>query len=276
MKADDVVNLLIKEIESGPPPWKRPWASSSLSGLPTNIATQREYSGTNILALWAWQASAGYETSLWLGFDQARKLGGHVRNGEHGHPVLIYRTGIRTNDEGEDEVFRFFTVKPVFNLDQCEGLEDRRPTYEKKDWNPNEKVEAVLEKSGAVIEYGGDRAYYNKTSDRIRLPNRDRFGNANDFSATAIHELTHWTGHESRLNREFGHRFGSDAYAFEELVAEIGCAITLARIGGHGEVVNHASYLDTLLKVLKQKPGYLFTAASAASKASDFLYKEEQ
>lgn len=271
MKPDDVVNKLIQHIESGSLPWKRPWKSSSVSGLPANPSTKREYSGTNILSLWVEQAVFGYETGLWLGFDQARKLGGHVKKDEHGHPVLVYRTGTRTNDEGNEEAYRFLSVRLVFNLDQCAGLDSLRPVYEKHEWDPLERVESLIQKTGATIEYGGDRAFYLPKPDKIRLPDRDRFANAKDFSATALHELTHWTGHESRLNRKFGQKFGEDAYAFEELIAEIGCAMTMARIGLSGEVVNHASYLDHWLKVLRQKPSYLFTAASAASKASDWL-----
>lgn len=271
MKPDDVVNNLIRQIESGCPAWKVPWACSSIHGLPSNLSTQREYSGTNILSLWASQAIYGYETGLWLGFDQAAKLGGRVRKGEHGHPIIIYRTGTKVKDDGNEETYRFLSVRLVFNLDQFDGLDDHRPVYEKNTWNPIERVESILEKSGAVIEYGGERACYIPRQDKIRLPNRDRFWNASDFSATAIHELTHWTGHESRLNREFGKRFGEDAYAFEELIAEMGSAITLARLGVKGEVVNHAAYLDHWLRILRQKPGYLFTAASAASKASDWL-----
>ena len=129
--------------------------------------------------------------------------------------------------------------------------------------------------SGATIQYGGERAFYAPAPDRIQLPERVKCKSADDFYSTAIHELGHWTGHESRLNRAFGKKFGTDAYAFEELVAEMSCAITKARIGLEGEVTNHASYLEAWLKVLKKNPGHLMQAASAASKASDFLVKQE-
>ncbi len=270
MKANEVVENLVKVIEGGVLPWKLPWASSSSSGLPINVSTKRVYSGSNVLLLWVAQASSGYESGLWLGFDQAKKIGGHVRKGEHGHRVLIYRAGIRENDQGKEEAYRYLDAKPVFNLDQIDGLDHLRPSFEKHDWTPIESAESLIMKSGAQIGYGGDRAFYNRSLDKIQLPDRERFEKPDDFYATALHELSHWTGHESRLNREFGKRFGDEAYACEELVAEISCAITLAQIGLGGEV-QHASYLQSWLGVLKKSPQFILTAASAASKASDLL-----
>lgn len=270
MKAQDVVNDLVRIIEGGVLPWQQPWASSNRSGLPLNISTMRAYSGSNVLLLWVAQASSGYENGMWLGFDQAKKLGGNVRKGEHGHRVLVYRAGTRENDQGEEEAYRYLDAKPVFNIDQIDGLDHLKPKFDKHEWTPIESAEEVMVKSGAIINYGGDRAFYNRGLDKIQLPDLDRFDNPNDFYATALHELGHWTGHESRLNREFGKRFGDHAYACEELVAEISCAITRAKIGLEGEV-QHASYLSHWLDVLKKTPQFIVTAASAASKASDLL-----
>jgi antirestriction protein ArdC len=270
MKAQNVVEDLVRIIEGGVMPWKLPWASSTSSGLPINVSTKRPYSGSNVLLLWVAQASSGYESSLWIGFDQAKKIGGHVRKGEHGHPVLIYRNGVREADDGTEEQYAYLAVKPVFNIDQVDGLDHLKPSFEKHDWHPIEDAENIMIKSGAAINYGGDRAFYNRGLDKIQLPDRERFENADDFYATALHELGHWTGHESRLDREFGKRFGDHAYAAEELVAEISCAITRARIGLSGEV-QHASYLSHWLDVLKKDPRFILTAASAASKASEFL-----
>jgi antirestriction protein ArdC len=270
MKAQQVVEDLVRIIEGGVMPWQLPWASSTSSGLPINVSTKRSYSGSNVLLLWVAQASSGYESSLWLGFDQAKKIGGNVRKGEHGHPVLIYRNGTREADDGTEETYAYLAVKPVFNIDQIDGLDHLKPSFEKHDWNPIEDAENIMIKSGAAINYGGDRAFYNRGLDKIQLPDRERFESADDFYATSLHELGHWTGHESRLDREFGKRFGDNAYACEELVAEISCAITRARIGLSGEV-QHANYLSHWLDVLKKDPRFILTAASAAGKASDFL-----
>jgi antirestriction protein ArdC len=206
---------------------------------------------------------------LWVGYDQAKKLGGNVREKERGRDILVYSKRTRQTNDGEEE-YRYLDVKKVFNIDQTEGLDHLKPSFEKHDWHPIEDAEVVMEKSGAVIGYGGDRAFYNRGLDRIQLPDRERFETPDDFYATALHELGHWTGHESRLNREFGKRFGDKAYACEELVAEISCAITRSRIGLSGEV-QHASYLSHWLDVLKKDPRFILTAASAASKASDYL-----
>jgi len=178
------------------------------------------------------------------------------------------------NETGD--IFKLPAPFLVWNIEQCDGLDHLKPAnLPKHDWDSNTQAEALMTSSGAVIEYGGDRAFYAPQPDKIRLPQRDQFKSSDDFYSTAIHELGHWTGHSSRLNRDFGKKFGTDGYAFEELIAEMSCAITKARIGLEGEVTNHASYLESWLKVLKKSPGYLLTAASAASKASDYLVKNE-
>lgn len=271
MRTEDVLDVLIKQIEDGCPPWRKPWESSTVDGLPTNALTRREYSGTNVLLLWATQSSESYETGLWVGYEQAHKLGGRVRPEEckNDHPILVYSARERVNDDGEVETYRFFKVGKVFNVAQCDGIEI--PQVPVHQWEPLEAAETLIDASKASIRYQGDKARYSPTFDVIELPERSRFPKADDFYGTSIHELHHWTGHESRLNREFAKKYGTDAYAFEELVAEIGTAMTLSRLGLLAEVVGHASYLSGWLKVLKQKPSHLLTAASAASKASDYL-----
>jgi antirestriction protein ArdC len=264
---NDILDKIIRQIEAGCPPWKVPWACSGVSGLPTNASTKRPYSGTNVLVLW--QAQEDYEHGLWLGYEQARKMGGHVRKGETATQIIAFSTYEKENDSGEKEMRRWIKPMNVFNIAQCDGIE--MPVIETHQWEPLEAVEALSESSGAVIEYGGDRAFYSPSKDRIQLPKPERFACAEDFAATLIHELTHWTGHESRLNRDLKNKFGTEAYAFEELIAEIGAAMAMAHLGIRGEVTDHASYLAGWLKVLKQDARHLMTAASAASKAFEFL-----
>lgn len=274
-KAHEIIQSLIAQIESGSPPWNCGWEKSG-SGLPINAATGREYTGVNILNFWCEQSSFGYSSCLWIGFEQAKQEGGHIRKGEKAHAGVRVNV-IKKKEDGIEtgEVFKLPAPFLVWNIDQCEGLDHLRTTTEKHDWEPVERAESLLKDSGAVIQYGGERAFYAPTRDRIQLPEREKFKSSEDFYSTSIHELGHWTGHSSRLNREFGKKFGNDAYAFEELIAEISCAITKARIGLAGEVTNHASYLEAWLKILHKSPGYLMTAASAASKASDYLVKPE-
>jgi antirestriction protein ArdC len=266
---NDILDKIIRQIEAGCPPWRVPWACSGVSGLPTNALTKRPYSGTNVLVLWAAQAVEGYEHGLWLGYEQSRKMGGHVRKGESATQIIAFSTYEKENDSGEKEMRRWIKPMNVFNIAQCDGIE--MPVIETHQWEPLEAEEALINSSGATIEYGGDRAFYSPSKDFIQLPGRERFACAEDFAATLIHELTHWTGHESRLNRDLKNKFGTEAYAFEELIAEIGAAMAMAHLGLRGEVTDHASYLASWLKVLKQDARHLMTAASAASKAFEFL-----
>ncbi len=181
MRANEVVEKLVQSIEAGVLPWTRPWASSTSSCLPMNPITKRSYSGSNVLLLWSAQINYKYDSALWLGFDQAKKMGGNVRKGERGSHILIYRNGVRESDDGTEEAYAFMSVKAVFNLDQIDGLDHLKPTYEKREWNPIENAEALIKKSGAMIHYKGERSSYNKNKDEINLPDRDRFSNPDDF-----------------------------------------------------------------------------------------------
>lgn len=277
MKPNEIIESLIRQIESGTPPWKRGWETTS-SGIPMNAATGEDYTGINILNFWCEQAASGYSSHQWIGFHQAKSAGGYVMKGEKANAGIRVNTIKKKDSDGNEtgDIFKLPSPFLVWNLDQCSGLDHLKlkpaTTHE---CTPIQAAESLIVESGAVIQYGGDRAFYAPTQDKIQLPKREQFKSAEDFYSTAIHELGHWTGHSSRLNREFGKRFGEDAYAFEELVAEICSAVTQSRIGLRGEVTNHASYLEAWLKVLRKSPGYLLTAASAASKASDYLVKAE-
>lgn len=277
MKTNEIIKSLIRQIESGTPPWQRGWETSS-SGLPVNAATGREYTGINILNFWCEQAASGYSSPQWIGFNQAKEQGGFVMKGEKAHSGIRVNTIKKKDSDGNETGDIFMLPSPflVWNIEQCSGLDHLKlKPAETHEWTPVQAAESLIIESGAVINYGGDRAFYAPSPDKIQLPLREQFKSAEDFYSTAIHELGHWTGHASRLNREFGKRFGEDAYAFEELVAEICAAITQSRLQLKGEVTNHASYLESWLKVLRKSPGYLLTAASAASKASDYLMKVE-
>lgn len=271
MKANDVIDKLIQQIEAGCAPWKLPWDSSASSGMPSNPSTKRKYSGINILTLWVNQAIESYPTSLWVGYEQAKKIGGHVRGGERCTYIIQYSQGERENDAGEIETYRYLSTKRVFNIAQCNGLDHLVPKHESHTWEPLEEAERVLADSGADILYGGHRAYYSVTTDRIHLPDRDRFRSAQGAAATGLHELGHWTGHPSRLNRDLNNRFGSDAYAMEELVAEITSAFVQSEIGLQANIEGHASYLDSWLQVLKRDKTAILTAAKQASMAADFI-----
>ncbi|KNH06167.1 Antirestriction protein [Candidatus Burkholderia brachyanthoides] len=161
----------------------------------------------------------------------------------------------------------------VFNVAQIDGLPESfyAPAEKAADFNPIDTAEAILTASGAKIAHGFDGAFYTPSRDQICLPARERFTSPENYYATALHELTHWTGHESRLAREYGKRFGNDAYAFKELVAELGAAFVVGHVGFvNATIENHAAYLESWLKVLKNDKTAIFTAVKHAGQAYEF------
>jgi antirestriction protein ArdC len=217
----------------------------------------------------------GHTANLWLGYGQAQELGGHVKKGEKGTHGIIYKPLVVDDEEAEDGKRTIPMLKTfvVFNLDQIEGLEHLRPALPDEGvvFEPIQVAEEILTRSGATIVEGGTRAYYRKSEDKIGLPDRFRFKMAEDYYTTGLHELTHWTGHENRLDRSWGKRFGDQAYAFEELVAEMGSAFLTAKLGLQGEL-QHANYIAGWLQVLKQDERALIRAASLAQKAFEFIH----
>lgn len=271
----NVTARLIEQLEAGVKPWECVWNRAGDGfAIPSNVRTGADYHGINIPILWEAADRQGYTTQQWLGFGQALELGGHVKKGEKGTHGIIYKPLV-VDDEAAEEGKRTIPMLKtfvVFNLDQIEGLEHRRPELPDTGavFEPIQVAEAILHKSRARIVEGGTRAYYRKSEDKIGLPDRFRFKAAEDFYTTALHELTHWTGHDSRLDRTWGQRFGDQAYAFEELVAEMGSAFLTAKLGLQGEM-QHANYIGGWLKVLTQDERALIRAASLAQKAFEFI-----
>ena len=198
--------------------------------------------------------------------------GAQVRKGEKASYVVFYQGNHRRDDTGTR---LFARATPVFAAEQVEGY--AAPALPEPPANPIEPIEradAFIAATGAVIHHGGSRAFYRRSTDDIHLPPREAFRGtaAEAYYSTKLHELTHWTGIESRCNRQFGKRFGDDAYAMEELVAELGAAFLCADLGiSDAPHADHAQYLDTWLRVLKADKKAIFTAASKASQAAEFL-----
>jgi antirestriction protein ArdC len=268
-----ITDKIIGILEAGKAAGSITWNGQGEAGrMPYNLKTGDPYSGVNVLSLWIGAESQGYTSPAWLTFKQAIDLGGHVRKGEKSVLGIYFEARERkeTNSSGEEETRRVPFVKTfhVFNLDQVEGIPKPEPFAI---WNPLERAEEVMRNSGASIIEGGTRAFYNPMKDDIRLPDRERFRSPENFYAVALHELTHWTGHKSRLARDLKNRFGTEAYAMEELVAELGAAFLSAETGVKGKLEHHASYVESWLRVLKGDKKAIVTAASAASKASRFI-----
>lgn len=273
----ELTESLIAQIEAGTAPWLCPWSRDPMQ-LPRNARTGREYSGVNVLILWSTAIEREYHDSRWLTFKQALDLGGNVRRGEKGTRVAFWRFVTReevradgTKTEKRIPIARTYTV---FNAEQCDGLDLEAPpaleTFAHDDVAGADAARALARTVGAVVHEKGERAFYSRATDAITVPALERFRTPADFAATLVHELVHWTGAPSRCDREFGARFGDDAYAFEELVAEMGAAFACAHVGVRGEL-QHAEYLASWARVLRADRFALLTAARKAVEAVEYL-----
>lgn len=276
---DAVTRRIIAELEAGRVPWVQPWEADSVApGLPRNALTGRPYSGINILILWNALTENGWRTQSWLTFRQARAAGGSVRKGARGTCVVYadrFTPDAETEKTGSGDAPRtvaFLKRFTVFNIDQCEGLPaDLAPDpVPLADAEIVPQAEALIAASGVAVRIGGDRAFYAPAEDFVQLPPPRAFLDPVNFYSVALHELTHATGHKARLDRPILNAFGSPAYAREELVAEMGSAF-LASALGIAPTVRHADYLGAWLDVLRADNCAIFRAASAASKAADWL-----
>ena len=277
----EITDKIIGQIEAGTIPWVQPWAGGPALSMPVNASTDNIYSGINVLLLWDALFTRGYDRNRWLTFKQALALGGNVRKGEHGTTV-VYADRFTPKKEngadhagGDDENPRsipFLKRYTVFNIAQCNGLpgELTMPLPRISQPVPIQSAEVLIAATGAQFERGGNQAFYHIGSDTIRVPEQENFFEPINFYRTALHELTHWSGAKHRLNRDFSGRFGSAAYAFEELVAEMGSAFLCASLG-IVPTVRHADYIGNWLTILKSDCRAIVSAASHASKASDFL-----
>jgi antirestriction protein ArdC len=229
-----------------------------------------------VILLWLARGQ-GWATPRFLTFKQAIEAGGNVRKGEHGTKVYFVKQLQIKNSEGEEPETRLVPMLreyTVFNIDQCEGLPDSiRTGKPMRTRNPDTRdglADEFLRSTGADIRESHGEAYYVPSSDFISMPAFEAFKGADHFYCTAFHELTHWTGHKGRLDRDLKNRFGSRDYAAEELVAELGAAFLCAEFGFDGDV-RHAGYLATWIELLKADKRAFFTACSKASKAADYL-----
>lgn len=269
-----VTDQIIQALEAGTPPWLPPWQGGEFS-LPENFASGHRYRGINILLLHLAAMNRGYNVSRWFTFKQALELGGHVRKGESGTQIVFFKQLeiAEQVDAGDPQrrVIPLLRSFSVFNIAQVDGLpESSIPALPRHEWDPLAAAEMLLADSGAQIQHGGNRAYYRPSDDIIQLPPREWFPTAADYYATALHELTHWTGAPSRCNRPLGRRHGIDAYAYEELVAEMGAAFACAHCHLPARM-EHASYIDSWLQALRNDKRLILSAASKAQAAADYL-----
>ena len=282
----EVTDRVVRALEEGVGPWVRPW---QVAGRHKNAVTGRFYRGVNVLLLNIAMLTKGYSTPLWLTYREARQVGGHIRKGEHGTTVVFWKiveveekdeAGRPVIDPETGEVKRrsvpFLRYYTVFNLEQCEGYDPRKIRSELEPEFRRICTDGVMPLVEQVLSlprivHRGDRAYYALLQDVIVLPPRGLFRDLQSYYATALHETAHWTGHSTRLNRQFGQRFGDAAYAFEELVAEMASAFLCAQLGVELDGLQHPEYINSWLQVLKGDRKAIFTAAREAQKACDWL-----
>ena len=277
-----VTEQIIADLEAGTVPWEQPWSGGF--SLPRNGSTQNFYSGINILILWMRQKKAGFTSSQWLTFNQAKALGGSVKKGEKGTRIIFY-SPLKIEEaniagELEEKKISMLKVHSVFNLTQIEGLESlleiELGTAQRAEPEICEEAERVLQSSGAKLSFdGGPMAFYDIKDDSIHMPEKAVFNDQLGYYATMLHELTHWTGAESRLNRNFQSNKSKPQYAVEELVAELGSSFLCAHVGLK-YTAQHASYINEWLKVLREDKGAIFKAASQARVATEFLVNAQQ
>ena len=277
-----ITNRIVAELEQGARPWLRPWNAEHAAGRITRPLRHngQPYSGINVVMLWSEAVAKGYAAPIWMTFKQAQELGAHVRKGEHGS-LVVYAdrfTKTETDDSGQDveRSIPFMKGYTVFNVEQIEGLPAHYHATAAPVLDPvqrNQQAEAFFAALHADIRHGGNMAFYAVGSDHVQMPPFESFRDAESYYATLAHECTHWTRHSKRLAREFGRkRFGDEGYAIEELVAELGSAFLSADLGLTPEPrADHAAYIASWLKVLRNDKRAIFTAASHAQRAADYL-----
>ncbi|MVS99803.1 ArdC family protein [Devosia marina] len=279
-----ITNQIIAALEQGVKPWTQPWNAAHAAGHVSRPLRHngQPYAGINVLTLWASAMSGSFSAPIWMTFRQAIELGGHVRKGEKGSPVVYANTITRaeTDEATGDDIERtvpFLKAYTVFNVQQIEGLPGHFYALAESSRNPDERIadaETYFAATRADIRHGGDSAYYSPALDYIQMPPFEAFRDAQAYYATLAHEATHWTRHATRLDRDFGRkRFGDDGYAREELVAELGAAFLCADLGlALEDRADHAAYIGHWLAVLKDDKRAVFTAAAHAQRAIDYLH----
>ncbi len=264
-----VTDTIIKQLEAGTVPWTRPWTVKGGSIMPRNFATRRSYSGINICILWDSQIRNDWPSSLWLTYKQAQAIGAQVKGGEKSTRV-VYTNKMIVGEGDDAKSVGYLKSFHVFNVSQMDGIEQEAPSPVLSQQARDDQATAFIQATKADIRHGGDMAFYRPADDFIRLPDTTAFESYEHYLATALHECCHWSGHPKRLDRDLKTRFGTNAYAAEELVAELGAAFLCAHLSVTGQL-RHAEYLANWLQLFKEDSRAIFTAASKASKAADYL-----
>ena len=281
-----ITDRIVAALDAGPGPWRRPWQGGAATGRPRNIASGKPYNGINVLALWAEAQLQGYPHAVWGTYRQWAAASCQVQKGAKAALVAFYREITAGEDAdssapGTDDgpKTRFVArATPVFNAAQVTGFDSAPATPVRDPAAPRPDLDAFVARTGAEVQHGGASAYYSVPRDAIQLPPPGAFTGSptstatESYYSTLFHELTHWTAPAHRCARDLTGRFGSAAYAMEELVAELGAAFLCADLGvTSAPRPDHAQYLADWLRVLRHDKRAIFTAASQASRAATFV-----
>lgn len=274
-----VTDRIVAALEAGAGECKLPWhRPGACSVMPRNASSEKPYNGINVLSLWATAEAKGYDRSLWATYRQWQAMDAQVRKDEKAALVVFYKefsTDPDPDTEGDDGLRRVAKASWVFNVAQVDGYDAGIETPPMPLLDKLAKAEAFFKATGAQVRVGGENAFYHRLSDHIQMPQEQLFQRetrTEDWYSVLSHEFGHWTGAPSRLNREFGKRFGDKAYAAEELVAELTSAFLCAELGiSVAPRPDHAQYIAHWLELLKEDKKAIFTAAARASEAAKYL-----
>ena len=272
-----ITDTVIEQMENLGSDWMKSWSTNAMSGH-HNVISKKAYQGTNTFLTAISSFKNGFQSNQWGTYRQWQSKGYSVKKGSKGTDIIFFDK-IKIEDK-ETEQERFVPILKGFSIFNADQIEDywsgsaipEKPTFK------HEQTEQLVTNSKAIIKHGGSRAFYTSEADFIQMPHKTDFQDIDgstameNYYSTLLHELTHWTGHTSRLDRKLANKFGSNAYAFEELVAEIGSVFLTAMLGIEKQPQpNHAKYLNGWLEVLKQDKRAMVKAFGLAQKASDYI-----
>lgn len=278
-----ITDRIVAAVEANPANPTMPWHRSGLSTvMPTNAATGNSYRGINVVSLWADAQIRGFPFAVWASFKQWQSIGAQVRRGEKSALVVFYTDyqvdpdPQRPEDDGKRKVAK---ASHVFNCAQVDGYTPAEPPPPLPPLAKCAAAETFLAATGATIVIGGETACYRPSTDTIHMPDEDRFrnpdtaGRTDDWYAVTSHELAHWSGAATRLKREFGKRFGDNAYCVEEIVAELTSCFVMTRLGmAAAPRADHAQYIGHFIRLMKSDSRAVFAAAAKAAEATDYLF----
>jgi antirestriction protein ArdC len=264
-----VTDQIIKQLEQGATPWVKQWQGSTSGS--HNVISGKGYNGINTIILGMAEATNGYQSGEWATYKQWLTVGAQVKKGTKGTTIIFYSpvSGSKVTAAREEKSYHYVLKSySVFNAAQVDGY--TAPAAPVKTFNSIAALEALAADTGAEIKHGGDKAFYSPSQDFIQMPQKTDFSSEAAYYATLLHELTHWSGAESRLARDLSGRFGNEAYAAEELVAELSAAFLCASYQIDGDL-RHAGYIASWLRVLKNDNKAIFKAAALAQKSADYI-----